>query len=54
VFFTIFEDKMILLHGFVKKTQKTPSRELDIAVARMKDFVKAIKERPGYAKGREL
>lgn len=25
---------MILLHGFVKKTQKTPSRELDAALER--------------------
>jgi phage-related protein len=43
IFFTIFEDKMILLHGFVKKTQKTPPRELALAVARMKDFMKANK-----------
>ncbi|MDR1249352.1 MAG: type II toxin-antitoxin system RelE/ParE family toxin [Treponema sp.] len=26
---------MILLHGFVKKTKKTPSRELDIAITRI-------------------
>ena len=25
---------MILLHGFVKKTQKTPQRDLDLALAR--------------------
>jgi phage-related protein len=27
---------MVLLHAFIKKTQKTPDRELDIAVKRMK------------------
>lgn len=27
---------MVLLHAFIKKTQKTPDRELNIAVRRMK------------------
>jgi len=27
---------MILLHGFIKKTQKTPDRELEIAAKRMR------------------
>ncbi len=26
---------MVLLHGFIKKTTKTPKRELDLAVTRM-------------------
>jgi phage-related protein len=28
---------MVLLHGFVKKTQKTPARDLDLANRRMKE-----------------
>ncbi|RJF87335.1 type II toxin-antitoxin system RelE/ParE family toxin [Oleomonas cavernae] len=36
VLFCIHEGHMALLHGFEKKTQKTPDRELDIAVKRMK------------------
>ena len=28
--------KMVLLHGIIKKTQKTPDRDLDLAVARQK------------------
>ena len=28
---------MILLHGFIKKTQKTPKAEIDLATRRMKD-----------------
>lgn len=28
---------MILLHGFIKKTQKTPDKELKLATARMKE-----------------
>jgi phage-related protein len=34
--FCVHDGHMVLLHGFVKKTQTTPERELDIAVARQK------------------
>lgn len=37
VFFVLIGDQMVLLHGFVKKTQKTPDKELDLAIARMKE-----------------
>lgn len=30
--------KFVLLHGFVKKTEETPTRELDIAISRMEDY----------------
>ena len=36
VFFCAHEGSMVLLHGFVKKTQKTPPNELDTAARRMK------------------
>jgi phage-related protein len=36
VLFCIHDGHMALLHGFEKKTQKTPDRELDLAVRRMK------------------
>lgn len=29
--------KIIILHSFIKKTQKTPKRDLDIALSRMKE-----------------
>ncbi|RMB02916.1 type II toxin-antitoxin system RelE/ParE family toxin [Eilatimonas milleporae] len=38
VFFCTHADHMILLHGFIKKPQKTPDKELDIAAKRMKDL----------------
>jgi len=38
VFFTFYEEKIILLHAIVKKTQKTPTREIDVAIERLKDF----------------
>ena len=36
VLFCVHEGAMLLLHGFVKKTQKTPDRELDVAAKRMR------------------
>lgn len=35
VLFTIYENQLVLLHGFIKKTQKTPKKEIDIARKRM-------------------
>jgi len=34
-FFTIFDDRIVLLHGFVKKSRKTPTKELAIAKRRL-------------------
>lgn len=38
VIFTLHEGRMVLLHGFIKKTQKTPQDDLDIARKRMKEI----------------
>jgi phage-related protein len=38
VVFCIVADEMVLLHGFIKKTQKTPSREIDVALKRMREL----------------
>jgi len=35
VLFTVIDRKMVLLHGFIKKSQKTPQNELDIARQRL-------------------
>ncbi len=37
VFFCINDDAMVVLHGFQKKTQKTPQREIDTARLRQKE-----------------
>lgn len=34
VLFCFYEGKMILLHGFIKKSQKTPKQQLDLALER--------------------
>ncbi len=36
VLFTVRDNRMILLHGFIKKSQKTPKNELDTAKSRLK------------------
>ena len=34
VLFCFYAGKMILLHGFIKKSQKTPKQQLDLALER--------------------
>jgi phage-related protein len=34
VLFCIYNEQMVLLHGFIKKTQKTPKQELELALDR--------------------
>jgi phage-related protein len=36
VVFCVTGEQMVLLHGFVKKTQKTPKQEIDLALKRKK------------------
>ena len=38
VLFCIAEGRMVLLHGFVKKTQKTPDEDLALARRRMREI----------------
>jgi phage-related protein len=38
VFFTVEEQTMILLHGFIKKSQKTPKADLNLAKRRLADL----------------
>ena len=34
--------RIVLIHGFQKKTQKTPRREIEIAQQRLDDFIRRI------------
>ncbi|WP_428659009.1 type II toxin-antitoxin system RelE/ParE family toxin [Reyranella sp.] len=38
VMFCIVADEMVLLHGFIKKTQKTPAKEIDLALRRKREL----------------
>ena len=38
VFFTVDGEYMILLHGFIKKSQKTPQNELKTALTRLGNY----------------
>ena len=38
VLFCVKEGRMVLLHGFVKKTQKTPAGDLELARKRMREL----------------
>lgn len=37
VLFVIIGNQMVLLHGFIKKTQKTSPKDLNLAIKRMKE-----------------
>jgi len=38
IFFTVDGEHMILLHGFIKKSQKTPQHELNTALVRLRNY----------------
>lgn len=38
VLFCFDRDRLVLLHGFIKKTQRTPRADLDLATTRRKDI----------------
>lgn len=38
VIFCMHGGDMVLLHGFIKKTQKTPKQDVDLADARRKEL----------------
>ena len=38
VLFSVYRDELILLHGFIKQTQKTPTADIVLAEARWKEW----------------
>ncbi len=38
VLFCVQHGRMVLLHGFIKKTQKTPDADLELALKRRRDI----------------
>ncbi|WP_247345654.1 type II toxin-antitoxin system RelE/ParE family toxin [Bradyrhizobium sp. 61] len=38
VLFSVHQDRIVVLHGFIKKTQKTPNEELALARRRKREF----------------
>ena len=46
IIFFIKTNEMILLHGFIKKSQKTPKPDLDLAIKRKKEVEKNDQHNP--------
>ncbi len=42
IFFTIKSTQMIVLHGFIKKSQKTPLKEIELANSRKKQWFSEV------------
>jgi phage-related protein len=40
LFLCFHENKLVVLHGFIKKTQKTPAEDLNLAKQRMKEVTR--------------
>jgi len=38
IFYSFFGSKIVLLHGFIKKSQKTPSREIKTTLNKLKQL----------------
>lgn len=41
-YFTYFHNRYVLLHGFIKKTMKTPEREIEQARKYMEDYKRRV------------
>lgn len=39
IYVVVKDEKMLLLHGFIKKSNKTPANEIQIAINRFRDWV---------------
>ncbi len=44
--FAVVDEEIVLLHGFIKKTQKTPADELDLAKRRKHQYLKTYEKEP--------
>ncbi len=42
LFFTVWQGQVIVLHGFIKKSLKTPDHELETAQRRLTQFIRNI------------
>lgn len=42
--FAIVDQEIVLLHGFIKKTQKTPKDDLDLAIRRKKQYLQSYEK----------
>jgi phage-related protein len=45
IYFFFSGQRIVFLHGFQKKTQKTPHREIEIALQRLDNFMKIENEK---------
>lgn len=43
--FTVVDEEIVLLHGFIKKQQKTPPDELDLAKKRKKQYLETYEQK---------
>ena len=42
IFYTIISNQIILIHGFIKKSNKTPKKEVDTATKKIKALIDTV------------
>ena len=45
LYFFYYEGKIILTNGFIKKTQKTPRKQIKLAKERRKDYIERVERK---------
>jgi phage-related protein len=45
VIFAMCDDEMVILNGFIKKSQKTPDQEINLALKRKREYERPHKEK---------
>ena len=46
-------DGMVLLHGFIKKTRKTPPQQIELAASRLRDWRSRARTKPASTDARK-
>lgn len=44
LYFFYYEEKIIVTNGFIKKTQKTPRKQIKVAKERRKEYIERVKK----------
>ena len=42
IYAVLYLDAVLILHGFIKKSQKTPEKEIDVALVRFNEYKKDV------------
>lgn len=44
ILFCVHDSKIVFLHAFIKKSRRIPKHDLDLAVRRMREYIKSLED----------